>query len=465
MSIHCVRVAGKINLLGLAKRFPERYPALLESVARGHAQARFDILAAFPSARYEFSLHDDFAAEFDQLWRQHAAASNLAKNQSTDLQHLPFRGGWVVFLSYELAQAFEPRLKLFSPKMITPKMITPIAVALRCRAAVIYDHVLDQTTFLAEAEHSELLEKLRADWVEVQHQDRQIVEQNIKNETSLKIKHIVEDETHQFLAGVQAVRDYIVAGDVFQVNLSRAWRGEFASSTTPADVYLRLRESNPSPFAALFQDLDFALISSSPERLVTSDGKFAQTRPIAGTRPRDLNTDSTADAARVQELISHPKERAEHIMLIDLERNDLGRICKPGSVVVDELMSIESYAHVHHIVSNVRGELLDNITPGQIIRALFPGGTITGCPKVRCMEIISELEADGRGAYTGSLGYVNHDGSMDFNILIRTIAMQGNGFEFRAGAGVVMDSIAENELEETRAKAKGLIRAFRNRDF
>lgn len=169
-----------------------------------------------------------------------------------------------------------------------------------------------------------------------------------------------------------------------------------------------------------------------------------ETRPIAGTRPR--GQDAANDQALLQELISHPKERAEHIMLIDLKRNDLGRVCEYGSVKVDELMVIESYQHVHHIVSNVRGRLKAGMTPGQVIRAVFPGGTITGCPKVRCMEIIAELEQVRREAYTGSVGYINHNGDMDFNILIRTMSLQGQQLNFRTGAGIVIDSIAENEL-------------------
>jgi anthranilate synthase component 1 len=182
------------------------------------------------------------------------------------------------------------------------------------------------------------------------------------------------------------------------------------------------------------------------------------TRPIAGTRRRG---DSAADDEDLSsELFAHPKERAEHIMLIDLERNDLGRVCKAGTVDVDEMMVLESYAHVHHIVSNVRGDLRDEVTPGEAIAAVFPGGTITGCPKVRCMQIIDELEAAPRGAYTGSFGYLNRDGSMDLNILIRTMVKQGNQIRFRAGAGIVADSEPQAELDEARAKAEGMLRAL-----
>ena len=223
-------------------------------------------------------------------------------------------------------------------------------------------------------------------------------------------------------------------------------------------IYRRLRAANPGPFAGLARWGDTAIVSSSPERLLQVRNGIASTRPIAGTRPR--SADKGEDAGLSAELIAHPKERAEHVMLIDLERNDLGRICVPGSVEVNENMVIESYAHVHHIVSNVQGRLKPGVTPGDAIRAVFPGGTITGCPKVRCMEIIRELESGPRGAYTGSFGYLNRDGSLDLNILIRTMVQQGNQVDFSAGSGIVADSEPRAELAETRAKAKGMLNAL-----
>ena len=201
-----------------------------------------------------------------------------------------------------------------------------------------------------------------------------------------------------------------------------------------------------------------AVISSSPERLVKVRGTTVSTRPIAGTYPR--SPDPEQDRVLSREMLRHPKERAEHVMLIDLERNDLGRICRTGSVQVRDFMTLESYRHVHHIVSGVRGELRDDIGPAQVIRAVFPGGTITGCPKVRCMQIIAELEQAPRTAYTGSMGYINRDGSLDLNILIRTIVQDGRDIQLRAGAGIVADSVPERELAETRAKARGLLAAL-----
>jgi anthranilate synthase component 1 len=261
-----------------------------------------------------------------------------------------------------------------------------------------------------------------------------------------------------FLARVRAVKEHIAAGDIYQANLSRRWRLRLSNRADVPHVYAALRSANPAPFAASVQLNGMSLLSSSPERLMRIQNGDISTRPIAGTRARQGTAEQ--DRHDTAELVAHPKERAEHIMLIDLERNDLGRVCEAGSVVVDEYMVTESYAHVHHIVSNVRGRLRADRSPVDALRALFPGGTITGCPKVRCMQIIAELEGEGRGAYTGSLGWLGTDGDADFNILIRTLTLRDDLIELRAGAGIVADSVPERELEETRAKARGMLRAF-----
>jgi anthranilate synthase component 1 len=270
---------------------------------------------------------------------------------------------------------------------------------------------------------------------------------------------LAEDEPAAFLAGVARIQDYIRSGDVFQVNLSRGWLADFDAPVVPAALFARLMQRNPAPFSALLQMDDWAIVSSSPERLVRlgSDG-WLETRPIAGTHPR--SEDAAEDAALRARLQAHPKERAEHVMLVDLERNDLGRVCDPGSVKVDALMEISSYRHVHHIESTVRGHLREGMRVFDALRAVFPGGTITGCPKVRTMQVIHELEQTPRRSYTGSVGYINHDGSFDFNILIRSFLLRGRELSFRAGAGIVADSVAQRELDETRAKARGLLRAL-----
>jgi anthranilate synthase component 1 len=446
---HVVKeIAGARDLLALAASNPQRYPGLLESVARGNARARHDILFAFPQQRVLLDavgqvrdgdghrIEGHFLDALDRGW----SSERIARDDGIAI---PFRGGWLLYLGYELVAEIEPSLRLPA----APEAAMPTAIALRCPAAIIADHERDVVLLVAETGHENLLDLLAVDIESVRSYMPAMP----------AIAAIGEDAEQDFMAGVARVHEYLRAGDVFQVNLSRAWQARCARATQPAQVYAALRRANPAPFAGLLQIDDWAIASSSPERLVESRGEQVQTRPIAGTRPRQSGED---DAKRIRELVGHPKERAEHVMLIDLERNDLGRICVPGSVEVDELMAVESYAHVHHIVSNVRGRLRAGVTPGETIRAVFPGGTITGCPKVRCMQIIAELERTGRGAYTGSFGYLNRDGDLDLNILIRTLTLHGESIGFRAGAGIVADSQALHELEETRAKARGMLLAL-----
>jgi anthranilate synthase component 1 len=438
---------GVRDLLPLAAANPQRYPCLLESVTHAGLQARYDVLFAFPQDA--LTLHHDghvsdaqghvtgtrFLDALDAAWQQDETKDTCG--------NLPFAGGWALFLGYELAAEIEPCLHLPA----VPEPAIPAALALRCPAAIVIDRATRQTFLVAESQHADLIDALLADldaapaWLPAP--PSQVT--------------IEEDAPQRFLDGVARIHGYLRDGDVFQVNLSREWRAHYAQAPAPAVLYASLRRANPAPFAGLLQWNEWAIVSSSPERLVEVRDGIAQTRPIAGTRPRLAGDD---DGSRMRELIANPKERAEHIMLIDLERNDLGRVCVPGSIVVDELMTVESYAHVHHIVSNVQGRLRDGVTPGQIIHALFPGGTITGCPKVRTMQIIAELEGVGRGAYTGALGYLNRDGSMDLNILIRSLAQSGGDVRLRAGAGIVADSDADHELEETRAKARGMVKAL-----
>jgi len=251
---------------------------------------------------------------------------------------------------------------------------------------------------------------------------------------------------------------YIAAGDIYQANLSHRFSVELGGRS-PRSVYHRLREINPSPFAALLELPDVTLVSCSPERLVRRAGQEVDTRPIAGTRPRGSSTDE--DRLLVEDLLMSPKERAEHIMLVDLERNDLGRVCAYGSVRVDEFMAVERYSHVSHIVSNIRGHLAPGCDALDLIGAVFPGGTVTGVPKVRCMEIIDELEPVRRGPYTGSLGYISPCGDLDLNIIIRTLVVAGGRAYLQTGAGIVADSDPTREYQETLFKAEALLKALR----
>jgi para-aminobenzoate synthetase component 1 len=258
-----------------------------------------------------------------------------------------------------------------------------------------------------------------------------------------------------FIDAVGAIQKYITAGDVFQVNLSV--RQSRPLQTEPLDIYGKLRNINPSPYMGYLHFDQYQMVSGSPELLVKLEGDLVETRPIAGTRPRGDNREE--DLLLANELINNEKERAEHIMLVDLERNDLGRISQFGTVHVNELMVIEEYSHVMHIVSNIRGKLAEGKDALDVIAATFPGGTITGAPKVRTMEIIEELEPVRRGPYTGSIGWIDYNGNMELNIIIRTLVAKEGVAHVQAGAGIVIDSDPEREYCESLNKAKALWRA------
>jgi anthranilate synthase component 1 len=449
--------SAEFEPLDLVEQFPEVYPGLLESGSELSAglSARYDIL---PFASGEHLLLDadrrltgphagdqGFLRALEDWWKSLRPAES-ADASSSAAGHLPFTGGWLVYLGYELASEIESRLAL-------PRSADPVvALALRPRAGWGRHRATGEGWLMAEAGSEAMLEDF----------ERRVARLHAAAPSHGAVFEIDEEEPSKFLAAVRRALDYTAAGDVYQTNLSRQWRATASRPFSPVEIYKRLRRTNPSPFAAILRHEDFALLSSSPERLVQVRDGAVSTRPIAGTRPRGASIED--DEALIRSLLDNEKERAEHVMLIDLERNDLGRVCIGGSVQVDEYMSVETYAHVHHIVSNVNGRLRSDVSPIAVIRALFPGGTITGCPKIRCMQIIAELEGCGRGAYTGSIGYLNRDGSCDFNILIRTMTAQGATLKFRAGAGIVADSVPAQELAETRAKAEGLLRALGMRE-
>jgi len=264
-----------------------------------------------------------------------------------------------------------------------------------------------------------------------------------------------------YIEKVSRCQEYICSGDIFQANLSHRFSMPLGS-TCPLALYQRLSEINPSPFAAYLETGNVTLLGASPERLIQRSGPLVSTRPIAGTRRRGLNSEDDRRLAR--ELLGDPKERAEHIMLVDLERNDLGKICRFGSVRVDEWMDIERYSHVLHIVSNITGELRPDRDAVDLLQATFPGGTVTGVPKIRCMEIIDELEPVTRGPYTGALGYLSTGGEMDLSIVIRTLIATREVLYLQVGAGIVADSVPSREYEETISKAAAAMAALsRNR--
>ena len=438
-------------LLRLAELDPLTYPVLFDS-ASGGPLARHSVLVAASGDALWVSRDGQlegrgagaphalagggFFAALDRWWRE---------LQVPDDGPAAWSGGFAVFAGYELAAEAEPHLRL-------PSSPLPFGGwALRTPAALLFDHHEGRMLALAEpgAAAAHWLERVEAD-------ARRASQAALGPQQPSHSTTLAEEPAGEFLERVLRIQEHIRAGDLYQANLSRGWSGPLAAGDDVDALYRRLRVANPAPFAVRARWGGIDLLSSSPERLVRIEARRISTRPIAGTRPRVAGR----EALDAEALVAHPKERAEHVMLIDLERNDLGRICAAGSVQVRDFMSVETYAHVHHIVSEVGGVLRDDVTPVAALRAVFPGGTITGCPKLRCMQLIAALEGAGRGAYTGSIGMLGLDGSADFNILIRTLTLQDGVLRLRTGAGIVADSDPRRELEETRAKARGVLAAL-----
>lgn len=386
----------------------------------------------------------------------------MKKTCAATLPGLPkFFGGAVGFVSYDMTRFFE-RL----PEMTRDDLQIPDLYFLLCDRVIVIDNLNQSAEAIINVpiwEGSDLMELYR--WAEEELDQLEGVLQQASLEAEgplpeLALENLFQPEANiskgEFEAMVVRAKEYIRAGDVFQVNLSIRLARELKGS--PWEVYKILRRLNPSPYGAYVNFGDLQLVGSSPELLIRIKDGLAETRPIAGTRRRGYSREE--DMALAQELISNEKERAEHIMLVDLERNDLGRVCEFGTVRVNELMVIEEYSHVMHIVSNVQGKLAADKSSFDLLQACFPGGTITGAPKVRCMEIIEELEPTRRGVYTGSVGYFGYGGEMEMNISIRTLVITGGKAYVQAGAGIVADSIPEREYYESLKKAEALLRAL-----
>jgi len=383
----------------------------------------------------------------ERLDTPHSPSGLVVDETGTPVALEPFAGGWLGWLGYDLAWEIEAL-----PTRNTDPLPFPVAFWYEPDTFVIADHG-QQRLWLAATQPAQL--------------DK--MEQAIAVSPPLKSTPIQFTSTLTFAssqttyeAAVRRAKAYIQAGDIFQANLSLRF-----STQTNADswaIYQQLQAINPSPFASYWRTPWGAMISCSPERLVSLQGDRAETRPIAGTRSRGRTPQQ--DQALAQELRANVKEQAEHIMLVDLERNDLGRVCTWGTVQVDELMTLEPYSHVMHLVSNVVGQLAPDRTPVDLIRAVFPGGTITGCPKVRCMEIIEELEPVRRNLFYGSCGYLDQRGHLDLNILIRTLlwapgaSSQTHQVWGQVGAGIVADSQPTQEWRESLQKAKAQLLAL-----
>lgn len=380
----------------------------------------------------------------------------LHQHQVPDIPELPrFTGGVVGYFGYETVQYIEPRL---AGKSKPDVLQTPDIFLMVSKELVVFDNLSGKIFLIVHVDPNS--EQAMQKGEQRLDQLVQYLQQPIPNLGSSKpqnssINFVSEYSEDAFKQAVERTRDYIREGDVMQAVLSQRQSTEFAFP--PINLYRSLRSLNPSPYMYYMNMGDFYIVGSSPEILVRLEDGEITVRPIAGTRPRGI--DHAHDLDLEKELLQDPKELAEHLMLIDLGRNDVGRVAKTGSVVLTDKMIIERYSHVMHIVSNVTGQIKDTFDAIDVIKATFPAGTVSGAPKIRAMEIIDEFEPVKRGIYSGAVGYISWDGNMDTAIAIRTAVIKDHKLYIQAGAGIVYDSIPENEWEETNNKAGAMIKA------
>ncbi len=441
---------------------------LLESVTGGEQLARYSFIGVHPNRAYVLHGHSlkchvngevetvELPEDADPL---DSLRMELNRYRSAVLPGLPrFAGGLVGYLSYDMIRYFEPTVP------VQPHEALPDAIFLLAGTLVAFDHAFGRLLLIANVyPEGQGLEAARAE-AEARLDD---IERSLAGPTPLPPSakgEPVSTDLHanisreQFMASVEAAKEHIAAGDIFQIVLSQQLRRK--TTAAPFAIYRALRRLNPSPYMYFFDFADLVgqpnlhIIGASPELHVRLEGRRATVRPIAGTRPRGKTP--SADLALERELLADPKERAEHVMLVDLARNDLGRVCEFGSVRVSEQMTVERYSHVMHIVSQVEGELRSELDAFDLVRATFPAGTVSGAPKIRAMQLIHELETSPRGPYAGAVGYFAGDGSLDTCITIRTMVMRGQSVTIQVGAGIVADSDPAGEHQETLNKARAL---------
>ena len=440
-------VSAFLKLGALKPRF------LLESVEGGERLARYSFLG-FGDALEVRMDRDALTVNGDRAQRPQTQGQYLdalrtalgrAPRPRPAVDELPFAGGLVGVSGYDVVRLFE-RL----PQNTTPQSNVPDAAFAATESLLIFDHLTRRVALLHDGPDDERA-RLRSDVIE--RLRGPVPKPGNSVSISAASASLTEDE---FCERVEACKEYIASGDIYQIVLSVLFRGK--TNVAPFEVYRAMRLINPSPYMFYFDFDDLKIVGSSPEALVRLHGDTASLRPIAGTMPRGDTADE--DRAHEASLLADPKEAAEHVMLVDLARNDLGRVARAGSVRVDPYRSIERYSHVMHIVSGVQGELDRRFDQFDLFAASFPAGTLVGAPKVRAMEIIEEMEQTGRGLYAGTAGYFGTGGDMDQAITIRTLVFSGDEYSFQAGAGIVADSVPSREYREVLAKSAILRRAL-----
>ena len=445
---------------------PAGHAFLLESVVGGERIARYSFVAADPEATFTAIRDKITIATMDGEKREiisHDPLTELSKMLEPYKQvHLPelppFTGGVVGYAGYDMVRYYED----FGEGPQDDRQLPDMSFGLY-RTMVLFDHVSKTIKVVSNAHvdgdpgvaYSQACESIERTISRLQEGPSRAV-----GEIDLGPLPQIPFESNfsrsEFEDAVRGCKEYIRAGDIFQVVLSQ--RLSVTTSADVFDIYRALRVVNPSPFMFLFNTPDLTLVGSSPEILCRVENDIVTNRPLAGTRPRGKTPEQ--DQALADELLADEKERAEHIMLVDLARNDVGRVAEPNSIQLSDLMKIERYSHVMHIVSDVQGKLAEGMTAFDALRAALPVGTVSGAPKIRAMEIIDEFEPTRRGPYAGAIGYVDFSGNMDTCIALRTMVISGGKVYIQAGAGIVADSVPEKEYEETINKAKALLRSI-----
>ena len=454
---------NSITVFGkLKKTYPRGF--FLDSSNNDRRLGRFSFVGCDPFLIFK-SKRDSISLEWkDEKPREEFKANpffalkNIIRsyNQTRNSLKLPFVSGGVGYFAYDMKDFIE---KL--PDIAKDDLGLPECVFGFHDVVIIYDN-LKKTAYIASSGLPEIAPEARAKKAQERLEEfKEIVSSaspNIRSYALTSKMDILKPNISKssYIESVKKAKDYIRKGDIYQVNLSQRFEADLNMDTF--ELYGRLRRFSAAPFSSYLDFDDVAVLSSSPERFLLKRGDYIETRPIKGTRPR--GEDPYDDSRLEGELLASQKDRAEHIMIVDLERNDLGRICKYGSVWPSELMSLEKYSTVFHLVSTVSGRLRKNVGPMDCLLATFPGGSITGAPKIRAMEIIEELEPAKRSIYTGSIGYISFDGNMDTSIVIRTFVVKGKKVYFQVGGGIIADSDPEKEYEETIDKARGLMRAL-----
>jgi anthranilate synthase component 1 len=428
------------------------YSFILESVEGSEHVARFSFIGTEPY-RVVSTREGDKADPLKPI------AEELNQYKPVPVGGLPdFCGGAVGYLAYEMVRRLEEL-----PSPASDPLSLPESVFMFVDTLLIFDHATNKIKIVSHANLDGDIDSAYQAAVEKINDLVKRLGQPLKHyrhpttDTPAKSAQISSNLTREeFEASVEKARQYIIAGEAIQIVLSQ--RLSRRTTAHPFNIYQALRSINPSPYMFFLDLKDFQIIGSSPEILVRAVGGKVTTRPLAGTRPRGKT--QAEDKRLEKELRNDEKERAEHIMLVDLGRNDIGRVSLPGTVKVSELMEVERYSHVMHLVTNVEGKLRPDLTPFDTIRACFPAGTVSGAPKIRAMEIIAELEPDKRGPYAGCVGYFSFSGNMDTAITIRTIILTNGTAHVQAGAGIVYDSVPAREYEETLNKARALLNAI-----